>query len=136
MQTIRKITSDLSVAGQIELADLPQIPQIGFKSLLNLRSTDEQGYLLEEEGEARLLGLEYAHSPVTVRSLIQRNVEHLSQALLELGLLPKPALVHCDSATRSAALVLIYIATQQGTSLTQALQQVAQLNLFAEPAPL
>jgi len=40
--------------------------------------------------------------------------------------LPKPALVHCDSVMRAAAIVLMHIATRQG-DLRQAFKQAEQL---------
>jgi len=48
---------------------------------------------------------------------------------MQTNKLPKPALVHCDSVMRAAAIVLMHIATRQAT-LRQAFKQAEQLGLF------
>ncbi|MHC5769509.1 MAG: hypothetical protein ACYTXI_28655 [Nostoc sp.] len=48
MEIVRKINDELAIAGQITLEQLPQVAQEGFKSVINLRSPDEQGFLNSE----------------------------------------------------------------------------------------
>lgn len=127
MNKIRKINDELAIAGQITLEQLQQITQEGFQSVLNLRSPEEKCFLSNEQQQAEKLGLYYANIPVKVDGI---NDEIATQVLQQIQKLPKPALVHCDSAMRAAALVLIHIATGQGVSLKQAFKQAEQLGLL------
>jgi uncharacterized protein (TIGR01244 family) len=127
MNTIRKINDDLAIAGQITPEQLQQIAQEGFKSVLNLRSPDEKGFLSNEQQQAEGLGLYYINVPVKVEAI---NDEVAAQVLKKLDELSKPILVHCNNAMRAAAMALMHIATQQGVSLSQAFNQAEQLGLF------
>ena len=127
MQPIRKINNELTIAPQLTLEQLNQIAQEGFKSVLNLRSPDETGFLSSEQQEAESLGLFYINIPVNLEAI---NNDVITEVLKQINQLPKPILVHCDSAIRAAALVLIYIDTQQGATLEQACNKAKQLGLF------
>ncbi len=128
METIRKITHDLAVAGQIESEQLKQIAQEGFKSVLNLQSPEEKGFLLNEQQQVEDLGLRYVHMPITLDAINHNDLT--IQVLQQIAELAKPVLVHCSSDVRAAAMVLMYIATQQGVPLDKALQQAEKLGLF------
>ncbi|HEY9781669.1 MAG TPA: sulfur transferase domain-containing protein [Leptolyngbyaceae cyanobacterium] len=127
MQPIRKINNQLTIAPQLTLEQLKQIAQEDFKSVLNLRSPDETGFLSSEQQEAESLGLFYINIPVNLEAI---NNDVITEVLKQINQLPKPILVHCDSAIRAAALVLIYIDTQQGATLEQACNKAKQLGLF------
>ena len=95
--------------------------------MLNLRSPDEEGFLSNEQQEAEALGLYYVNIPVKFEAI---NDEIAARVLMQTNKLPKPTLVHCDSAMRAAAIVLMHIATRQGATLRQAFKQAEQLGLF------
>lgn len=127
-QIIRKINDDLAIAGQISLEQLPQIVQDGFLSVLNLRSPQEKGFLATEHQTAERLGLHYSNLPLQLEAI---NNENTNDVLQEIDLLPKPVLVHCDSALRAAGIAFIHIATRQGVSLEQAFTKAQNLGLFS-----
>lgn len=127
MEIVRKINNELAIAGQITLEQLPQIAREGFKSVLNLRSPDENGFLSSEQQQVETLGLSYVNIPVKFETM---NDEIITSVFNAINQLPKPVLVHCDSAMRSAAIVLMYFAVRQGATLKQAFQQAEQLGLF------
>lgn len=131
MENIRKINNELTIAGQLTSEQLQKIAQEGFKSVLNLRSPDEDGFLDSEQQQAEALGLYYINIPVKVEAI---NHEIAAQVLKQIDELSKPALVHCNSAMRAAAMVLMHIATRQGVSLKQAFNQAEQLGLFGRIA--
>lgn len=128
MKTIRKINDELAIAGQITSQHLQQIAQEGFKSLLNLRSPDEEGFLIGEQEKAEALGLYYANIPIKLEEI---NDEIATRVFRVMNELPKPMLIHCSSAKRAAALVLMYIAMRQGATFKQAFNQAEELGLFA-----
>ena len=127
METIRKINDDLAIAGLLNSEEFQQIAQEGFKSVLNLRSPDEEGFLNNEQQQVEALGLCYINVPIKVEAV---NHETASVLLKQIDQLAKPALIHCNNATRAAAFVLIYIATRQGVALNQAFNQAEQLGLL------
>ncbi|OUL18586.1 hypothetical protein BV378_36595 [Nostoc sp. RF31YmG] len=127
MHTIKKINNDLSIGGQIDPEELKQLADEGYKSVLNLRSPDEQGFQDSEELDIQLLGLQYAHLPTKITEINPQNALQVFQKITEL---PKPTLIHCDSAVRAIAMVLMYIATKQGMSLEEAFKQAENLGLL------
>ena len=127
MEAIKKINDELTIAGQVTPEQLLQVAQEGFKSVLNLRSPDEEGFLSNEQQQAEALGLYYVNIPVKFEAI---NDEIAALVLMQTNKLPKPTLVHCDSAMRAAAIVLMHIATRQGATLKQAFKQAEQLGLF------
>ena len=127
MQSIRKINDELAIAGQVTSEQLQQIAQWEYKSVLNLRSPDEEGFLSSEQQQAEDLGLYYVNIPVKVSGI---NDEIANRVFKQINELPKPTLVHCSSAMRAAAIVLMHIATRQGVTFKQAFKQAEQLGLF------
>lgn len=127
MQSIRTIDDYVAIAGQIELDQLPQLVQAGYRSVLNVRLPSERGFLEREQQIAEWYGLRYVNLPFE-SELISNDAA--TEVLQQIRQLPKPVLVHCDTATRSAAIALMYIATQQDSTLEQAFKQAKQLGLF------
>lgn len=127
MQLIRKINDDLAIAGQIDVTQLTQITQDGFHSVLNLRLPQEPGFIADEQLKAEGLGLEYVNIPLDIEQI---NDQITTLILQRISNLPKPILVHCDNAVRSAAIALMHIATRQGATLEEAFKQAKQLGLF------
>lgn len=132
MKTIRKINDDLAIAGQLTSDQLQQITQQGYKSVVNLRSPDEEGFLSNEQQEIEALGLYYINVPIKVEGINDRVAAQVLQKIDELS---KPTLVHCNNSMRSAAIALMHIATHQGVSLGQAFTQAEQLGLFGTNTP-
>ena len=60
MDTARKITNKLAIAGQPTLNELQQLAEEGYESVVNLRSSSEIGFLDAEQQKVEYLGLYYA----------------------------------------------------------------------------
>jgi uncharacterized protein (TIGR01244 family) len=127
MVTIRAITNELAIAGQPTLDELQQLAEEGYRSVVNLRSPHEIGFLDGEQQQIEALGLCYANLPIQIKSL---NLNDMLPALRQLTGLPKPMLVHCDSGIRSSIVVLMQLATEQGMKAEDAFQKVAKLGLL------
>ncbi len=101
---IRKVTSHVSVSPQITEADLEQIINAGFKSVICNRPDGEgpdQPTSTEIEQVANKLGLAFAYQPVTSGKVTQQDAEdfyHLAQTM------PGPILAYCRTGTRSVTL--------------------------------
>lgn len=129
---VKPINDDFSAAGQVTPEELEQAAKAGFKSVLNVRSPEEQGFLNEEPQIVESLGLAYANAPLTVATL---DADQLTAIVTELEKLPKPTLVHCAGGLRASAVALLSIAQQEGLTAEQALQraQAAGFDLNANP---
>lgn len=129
MDTVREITNELAIAGQPTFDELQQLAEDGYRSVVNLRSPDETGFLEEERQKIEYLGLRYVNFPIQIRNL---NLDHLIPVIQTLVSLPKPTLVHCDNGIRSSIVVLVQIAIEQGIRAEDALQHVEKLGLLSD----
>jgi uncharacterized protein (TIGR01244 family) len=133
MEEAKKVSDDLSIAGQPDPQDLKAAAEQGFKSVLNLRSPEESGALPNEQSLAEAAGLAYANVPL---SSTTPNEELVNQALLELESLAKPVLVHCGVGLRAGAIGLIATAIEQNWTLEQLTQKAEEIGLSLEQAHL
>ncbi|AFZ24088.1 hypothetical protein Cylst_1830 [Cylindrospermum stagnale PCC 7417] len=127
MNVVRKINDELAIAGQITPEQLKQIADDGYKSVLNLRFTDETGWWDLEQEKTEFLGLNYFNLPTKTEGINHQVALQLFQIISEL---PKPLLIHCDNSMRSAAIVLLSIANKQGMTFENALQKIIKLGLI------
>ncbi len=118
MENTKQIDDELSVAmGQPTVEQLQQAATEGFKSVLNLRSPQEEGFVSDEQQQAEAAGLKYVNLPVKPDGM---SDELTDRVLQEIERLPKPALIHCKSGMRSGLMTLIYVATEQGLNAEEA----------------
>ena len=99
MQSTR-INEMLSVAGQISKADIAEIAEAGFGTIINNRPDNEEpGQLTaaEAEAEAKKQGLEYRYQPIVTGSITRAQVAEFQKLLLRSA---TPVLAHCRSGTR------------------------------------
>lgn len=129
---VKPINDDFSAAGQVTPEELEQAAQAGFKSVLNVRSPEEQGFLTEEPQIAESLGLAYANAPLTPATLDENQ---LFAIVSELEKLPKPTLIHCAGGLRASTVALLSIAQREGLTAEQALEwaQAAGFDLNTNP---
>ncbi len=132
MENVKKINDELTIAGQVRSEQLQQATQEGFKSVLNLRSPNEEGFLSEEQQQTEALGLQYVNIPVKVDAL---NEELTTQILQQIDQLPKPALIHCGTAMRAGAMALMNVATRQGLTPQQAFEQAHKIGFDCSAQP-
>jgi uncharacterized protein (TIGR01244 family) len=127
MSTIRKINDELAVAGQITLDQVFHLVDEGYRTVLNLRSPREDGFIESEQQKVEWLGLHYLNTPMNLKEVNSGDIQIILQQISEI---PKPLLLHCDDGVRAAAIALMHVATKQGTALEQALQRTIQLGLI------
>lgn len=133
MENVKRINDQLAVAmGQVTPEELQQAAQEGFKSVLNLRSPNEEGFLPDEQQQAETAGLKYVNIPVKPDGMSDALAD---QVLQEIDQLPKPALIHCKSGMRSGAMTLMYVATQQGMTADEAMAMGKQNDFDCDAHP-
>jgi uncharacterized protein (TIGR01244 family) len=101
---IHPLADQLSVAAQIDAADIATLAAQGFRSVINNRPDGEvegQPTSAALEAAARQAGLAYRHVPVVSGQLSDAQVQLFADAL---DALPRPALAFCRTGTRSTML--------------------------------
>ncbi|OWY63615.1 phosphatase [cyanobacterium TDX16] len=132
MENVKKINEQLTVAGQVTPEQLQQAAQEGFKSVLNLRSPDEEGYWRDEQQQAEALELHYVNIPVKVDTLTE---DKTTEVLEQIDALPKPALIHCYKQMRAGAMALMNIATRNGLTPEQAFEKAHEIGFDCSAYP-
>ncbi|MDX2216003.1 MAG: sulfur transferase domain-containing protein [Oculatellaceae cyanobacterium bins.114] len=122
----KKVNDDYSIAGQVTPEQLQQAADEGFKSVLNVRSPDESGVLVDEQQQANASGLEYANVPLSNTHL---DTSKVAQAIEALGDLPKPVLIHCGAGARAGGIALIATAIQEGLTLEELTVKAEEIGL-------
>ncbi|MEA5503542.1 protein tyrosine phosphatase family protein [Halotia wernerae UHCC 0503] len=116
MENVKKISDELTVTGQVTPQELQQVGYEGFKSVLNLRSPDEEGFMNSEQQQAETAGLHYLNIPVKPNTI---SDELVTEVLQQIDQLPKPILIHCASGMRAGAIAFMHLATRQGMTPEQ-----------------
>ncbi|MEH2365539.1 beta-lactamase hydrolase domain-containing protein [Nostoc sp.] len=129
MSNTKKVSDDLSAAGQLTSEELKQAAQEGFKSVLNLRFPDEAGFLSDEQQQAQAAGLQYANIPLKPSEV---NQEQTELAIQEIENLPKPILIHCAAGARAGGIALIANAISEGLTYEEISQKAQELGLNLE----
>jgi uncharacterized protein (TIGR01244 family) len=129
MTDFKKVNDDLSIAGQISSEELKQLAVEGFKSVLNLRDSDENGFFHDEKQEAQIVGLEYTNIPLNSQA---PNPKLTAQAIQAVENLPKPILIHCAGGARAGGIALIAEAIQAGLTYEEIAQKANELGINLE----
>jgi uncharacterized protein (TIGR01244 family) len=128
----KKINDEITVAGQVTPEQLKQAAQEGFKSVLNLRASGEEGFMPDEEQQAEVAGLTYVNIPVKKEEI---SDELTSQILKEIDELPKPVLVHCASGMRAGAMACMHMATREGMTADEGMTKAQAIGFDCNSEP-
>ncbi len=110
---LHKITEDLSVASQLDAADVPLIAAKGFRAIVCNRPDGEamgQPPFGPVEAAARAAGMAVAYQPVPSAAVSDADGAAFAKLLDEL---PKPLLAYCRTGTRCTVLWALSQAPQQ-----------------------
>lgn len=111
----RLIAPGVAAAGQPTAEALGKLKEMGFRTVVNLR-TEQEGAAQERPlVEAR--GLRYVSVPVSPATFSLADVEAVEKVLADAG--AQPVLLHCASSNRVGA-VWAVIQARQGKSLAEA----------------
>jgi uncharacterized protein (TIGR01244 family) len=132
VENVKKINEQLTVAGQLTPEQLQQAAEEGYKSVLNLRSPDEGGFLSDEGQLAEALGLQYVNIPVKPSEM---NDELTGKVLQQIDQLPKPALIHCASGMRAGVMAFMNVATREGMTPQRVFDLAHQVGFNCDANP-
>lgn len=133
MADVKKISDEFSAGGQPTPEALKQLADEGFKSVVNLRSSDESGALANEQQLAEAAGLQYVNVPL---QSTEAKAELTATVLSEAERLPTPIYFHCGAGGRASASALIAFATQQKLSRKAVLAKAEELGINPEQPQL
>jgi uncharacterized protein (TIGR01244 family) len=110
------VTPGLATGGQPTPEGLARLKEMGFKTVVNLR-TEKEGPL-EERSVVEGQGLRYVHVPVTPETLSMADADAVQKVLDDPA--AGPVLLHCASSNRVGALYAV-IQSRKGLTPEQAL---------------
>jgi len=98
----RKLTDDVSISGQVAVADVKALHAQGFRTLVNMRPDGEapgQPDYGQMQGAAHDAGLAYGYVPIKPGAISPTSVEALGSTLSRM---PKPMLLYSEAGDRPA----------------------------------
>jgi uncharacterized protein (TIGR01244 family) len=119
-----RVTDTLFAVGQVQWEQLQQAAQEGFRSVLNLRSPNELGFLPEEQQMVEALGLHYVNIPLMPEQIDEMVITRILKTLEQL---PKPVVVHCAAGIRSISIALLSTAIQEGLTPDETIARARQI---------
>jgi uncharacterized protein (TIGR01244 family) len=120
--------------GQPTPEQLEEAADLGYTTIVNLRSDGEPGFEWEPE-KTEALGMEYVHLPVAgAKGLSRENVERLAEIMA--GHDGSPIMIHCRSGNRVGALFALKAAWLDGTSVDEALRIGREYGLGSAEEPV
>lgn len=127
----RQIAEGIIVAGQPTPDDISLLHDRGFRTVVNVRTPQDDGYLPDEERLVESAGLNYAEIPVSPQRIDDIAVFRFGQAIESTD--GKPALVHCGSGGRAAMMALLHLAVKNGWSLQYTIEEGQRLQAVPSP---
>jgi uncharacterized protein (TIGR01244 family) len=111
----RELTKDVSVSGQITVANVSALKEKGFRTIVNMRPDDEspdQAKYAQMQAAASKAGLGYGYIPVKKAGPIpSTSAEALNSILSRM---PKPVLVYAETPDRPAEVWALAEASRRG----------------------
>jgi protein tyrosine phosphatase (PTP) superfamily phosphohydrolase (DUF442 family) len=124
-----EVTPLLGTGGQPTLEGLRRIAENGYKAVVNLRGPKEPFDLAAEQKLAAELGLKYYGVPVTGDPTLEQAKQFLD---VMNRLKDEKVFVHCATANRAGAMVMISRVLRDGLSLDAALAEAKRIGLRSE----
>jgi len=131
-----RINDEIIVGAQPSEAELKAMADGKTKSVINLRTEDEEMQPISPEEEGRIageLGLEYVSIPV---SMEKADAELVDRFCKELKTVAKPVFVHCRLGKRAGAFVMMDQAVQKGMSGKNAIQAAEDMGFECDQEAL
>lgn len=118
----QRINEKITIGGRPEAADIEDLKNRGFKTIVSLLTPDETGYESEER-DVQNAGLTYASIPVAPDLLDDIALSRFGQAIASSD---GPVAVHCNAGGRAGVLTLLHLAVAHGWTVERALEEGAK----------
>lgn len=124
------LTESLATGGQPSEQAFGKLAQSGFRSVLNLRTAAEGVDLEQERTAVEKTGMRYLHIPVAGKAPQAKQADEFIRVVREKA--NHPMLIHCGTANRVGAMMLIYRVVEQGWGEEKALEEAERIGLRSE----
>ena len=125
-----RVETTVACAGVTHVEAIPQIKQMGFVSIINLRESSEPGADVEaEEAAAKTVGLRYYHVPFNGQSPDPAAADKFLEAITTAG--TEPAYIHCSGGNRAAAMWMIKRLVVDHWDVDRATKEATDLGLVS-----
>lgn len=131
-----KINDQVTVGPQPSQAQLQELRQQGFKTVVNFRTEGEEEQPLSPQAEGekvKAAGMEYLHIPVSMKLMGSELVDQFREKYPDL---PTPIFAHCKSGKRAGAMVMMHMAVEQGMTGDQTLQKAKEMGFECDQPEL
>lgn len=112
-----RIGSGVAGGGQPALEAIPRLKELGFRTVVNLRTEGEDGYLPGEAAALEGAGIRYVHVPLTAATLSAADVAAVRAVLDDPT--AAPVLIHCTTGNRVGGMWAAVLASR-GKALEEA----------------
>ena len=114
--------------GATDPSAIPQLKEKGFKTIVSLRLSTEEGIDVEASRHAaQAAGMNYVHLPLDPPNATPDDIGRLMDALGDRA--NQPVYIHCGSATRVAAVWMIGRVTEDGWEYDKAREEAEAIAL-------
>ncbi len=125
IRNFRRLDGRVATSGQPSEAQLRDIAEAGYRSVINLALKTSPGALPDEGERVAGLGLDYVHIPVDFKAPAAADYEHFSAAMdAREG---QTVFVHCIANYRVSAFMAIYRVKRLGWDRTAALDRLREV---------
>ncbi|MAT14685.1 MAG: phosphatase [Planctomyces sp.] len=131
-----RIDESLTIGPQPSREQIKDLARSGFKTVVNFRTTGEEGEPHsphEERGVVESEGMQYLHVPVSMSSM---NAEVVDRFRERIESLPEPIYAHCKSGTRAGAMFMMHLAAEKGLTGRRTLEQAELLGFKCDKQEL
>lgn len=120
---------DVATAGQPKKEHFERLAEVGYKTVIDLR-TPEESRGLDEPEVVRRAGMEYVNIPVGHEGVDDETFEQFRELMTNSE--RQPTLVHCSSANRVGALLIPYLILDKGRTPEQAARTATEVGLRSD----
>jgi len=127
-----QIETTVACAGAVTPASVAEIKKMGYKAIFNLRLPTEQGADIDgETAAAKAAGINFVHLPLNGASPDPAVVDNFLKAITAPG--NQPALIHCASGNRAAAMWFIKRVVIDKWDNDRAMAEALELGAISQP---
>ena len=119
----------IATAGQPEEEHLKRLAEAGYRTVVDLRTPEEDRGLDEPEA-ARQAGMEYVNIPVGNEDVEDETFERFRELMKDPE--RRPVLVHCSSANRVGALLIPYFVLDEEKNTEEAVKIASEVGLKSD----